>query len=113
MAVPVVNLSVDRGATFSTNIKLKRDGAPLDLTGYSLSAKIRKHYGASTYYPLSVVASSPNSLGVVQIGMSSTITSTIPVGRYVYDLMISYNTGVTTVTSKAVEGTVIVKGTAS
>jgi hypothetical protein len=113
MAVPVVNLSIDKGVTFSTNIKLKKDGAAIDLTGYTFSAKIRKHYGASSYYPLNVSAVSPVSLGIVQIGMASTITSTLPVGRYVYDLLITYSVGITTTTSKALEGTVIVKGTAS
>jgi hypothetical protein len=113
MAVPAVNLSIDKGVTFSTNIKLKRDGAPLDLTGYIFSGKIRKHYGSSTYYPLDVSASIPQYLGIVKIGMASTVSSTIPVGRYVYDVLFTYTSGITTITSKAVEGTVIVKGTAS
>lgn len=113
MAVPVVNLSIDKGVDFSTNIKLKRDGAVLDLTGYSFSAKIRKHYGSSSYYHLSVSAVAPFNLGIVKIAMASTVTSTLPTGRYVYDLLIAYNSGVSTVTSKALEGTVIVKGTAS
>jgi hypothetical protein len=113
MAVPVVNLSIDKGSTFTTNVKLKRDGAAIDLTGYTLSAKMRKHYNASTYYNFNVSAISPLSSGIVQIGMASTVTSALPVGRYVYDLLVTYTTGITTTTSKALEGTVIVKGTAT
>jgi len=108
MAVPAVNLTIDKGVTFSTSIKVKQDGAPINLTGYTLSAKMRKHYDASTYYTFTTVSPSPN-LGLVNIGMASTITSTIPVGRYVYDLIIT-SSGTTT---KVVEGTIIVKGTAS
>ena len=108
MAVPAVNLIIDKGTTFSTSIKLKKDGAALNLTGYTLSAKMRKHHGASSYYSFSAISPSP-SQGLVTVGMASSITSTIPVGRYVYDLLITY----AGTTSKAVEGTIIVKGTVS
>ena len=108
MAVPSVNLTIDKGTTFSTSIKLKRDGGALNLTGYTLSAKMRKHYSASSYYSFTATSPSPTQ-GLVNVGMASSITSTIPVGRYVYDLLITYS-GTTT---KALEGTVIVKGTAS
>lgn len=108
MAVPAVNLTIDKGTTFSTSIKLKRDGAPINLTGYTLSAKMRKHYNASSYYTFTATTASPTQ-GIVTVGMASSITSTIPEGRYVYDLLITY----AGTTSKAVEGTIIVKGTAS
>lgn len=108
MAVPAVNLTIDKGVTFSTSIKLKKDGAPINLTGYTLTSKMRKHYDASSYYTFTVTSASP-STGVVNVGMASSITSTIPTGRYVYDLLITYS-GTTT---KALEGSIIVKGTAS
>lgn len=108
MAVPAVNLTIDKGVTFSTSIKLKKDGASINLTGYTLAAKMRKHYDASSYYAFTVTSPSP-SQGLVNVGMASSITSTIPVGRYVYDILITYS-GTTT---KAVEGTILVKGTAS
>jgi hypothetical protein len=74
---------------------------------------MRKHYSSSTYYNFNVSATSPLSSGIVKIGMASTVTSTLPVGRYVYDLLVTYTSGITTITSKALEGTVIVKGTAT
>jgi len=108
MAVPSVNLTIDKGTTFVTSLKLKQDGAPINLTGYTLSAKMRKHYNASSYYSFTVTPVSPTQ-GIVNVGMASSITSTIPTGRYVYDVLITYSTTV----NKVVEGTVIVKGTAS
>ena len=108
MAVPAVNLTIDKGTTFSTSIKLKQDGSPINLTGYTLSAKMKKHYNASTSYTFTTTSPSPTQ-GIVNVGMASSITSTIPVGRYVYDILITF-TGTTT---KVIEGTVIVKGTAS
>jgi hypothetical protein len=47
--------------------------------------------------------------GIVRIGMASTITATIPSGRYVYDVLAT-SSGTTI---KVIEGTVIVKGTAT
>jgi hypothetical protein len=108
MAVPSVNLTIDKGVTFLTSLKLKQDGAPINLGGYTCTSKMRKHYGASTSYPLTINIVSPSE-GTITIGMASTITSTIPIGRYVYDVLISFSGS----TSKVVEGTITVKGTSS
>jgi hypothetical protein len=108
MAVSSVNLTIDKGTTFSTSLKLKQDGAILNLTDYVCTAKMRKHYNASSYYSFNVTEVSPTQ-GVINVGMASSITSTIPVGRYVYDILITFQN----TTIKVVEGTVIVKGTAS
>lgn len=109
MAVPAVNLVIEKGTTFSTSFKLKKDGAPLDLTGYTISSKMRKHYSASSSYTFTSSAVAPLSSGMVNVGLAKSITSTIPVGRYVYDVLITIN-GTTT---KVIEGNVLVKGTAS
>lgn len=108
MAVPSVNLTIDKGTTFTTSLKLKKDGAALNLTGYTCTAKMRKHYDSSSFYSFTVNQVSPVQ-GIVSVGMASTITSTIPTGRYVYDVLITYQN----TTTKVVEGTIIVKGTAS
>lgn len=108
MAVPVVNLSIDQGTRFSTSLKIKLDGGALNLSGYTFSSKLKKHYAATTSYPFTVSIASTTS-GIINIGMASTITATIPPGRYVYDV-ISTTSGVA---SKVIEGTVIVKGTAT
>ena len=109
MAVPAVNIVLEKGTDFSTNIKLKKDGAPIDLTGYTCTAKIRKYYTSSTHYDFVATPLEPLILGVLNVGMASSITSTIPTGRYVYDILITF-AGTTT---KVVEGNVLVKGTAS
>ena len=44
MAVPAVNLTIDKGTSFLENFKLKKDSAPIDLTGYTFSVKIKKSY---------------------------------------------------------------------
>jgi hypothetical protein len=109
MAVPAVNIVIEKGTNFSTNFKLKKDGAPIDLTGYTCVSKIRKHYTASTYYSFTTSLLNPLSSGMINLSMSSATTSNIPIGRYVYDVLITLS-GTTT---KVLEGTVLVKGTAS
>jgi hypothetical protein len=64
---------------------------------------------ANTYYTFSVTAIVPYNSGVVKLNMPKNTTSQLPIGRYVWDLLITIG-GITT---KAAEGTVIVKGTAS
>ena len=109
MAVPAVNIVIEKGTDFSTNFKLKQNGAPINLTGYTFSSKMKKHPASSTSYSLTVTPLAPYSNGVIRVGMANTITSTIPVGRYLYDVLIT----ISGTTTKAIEGTVLVKGTAS
>lgn len=108
MAVPVVNFTIDQGTRFSTSLKIKLDGGALNLSGYTFSSKLKKHFGAVDSYPFTVSIASTTT-GTITIGMASTITDTIPPGRYVYDVL-STTSGIT---NKVVEGTVIVKGTAT
>ena len=89
MAVPAVNIVLDQGTDFSTNFKLKRDGSAIDLTNHSYTARMKKYYTSSTYYDFTVTPSMSLTDGVINVGMASSITSTIPTGRYVYDILIT------------------------
>lgn len=109
MAVTSVNLTIDKNVDFTTSLKLKNDGSTIDLNGYTFTAKLRKHYAASSYYTFTVTPVTPVTSGIVKLSMTKTTTAQIPVGRYVWDLLITFSGA----TYKAVEGTAIVKGTAS
>ena len=111
MAVPAVNFTVDKGVNFLTAIRIKIDGAPVELNDYTFSSKIKKHYGASISYEITVTPTAPTNEGLVNLSISAADSADIPVGRYYYDLLATnIATGFVT---KVVEGTVIVKGTAS
>jgi cellulose biosynthesis protein BcsQ len=111
MAVPAVNFTIDRGVDFLTAIRIKIDGAPIELTEYSFSSKIKKHYGSSTSYNITITPTAPTDEGLVDLSISAEDSADIPVGRYYYDLLATNNaTGFVT---KVVEGTILVKGTAS
>lgn len=111
MAVPVVNYTVDRGVNFLTSIRIRIDGAPVELTDYTFSSKLKKHYGSATSYEITVTPTIPTNEGVVDLTISAADTSDIPIGRYYYDLLAT-NVASGNVT-KVVEGTILVRGTAS
>jgi len=114
MAVQVVNLTVEQGADFSAFLNLRSNGAPINLTGYQFFSKIKKHYSATNSYSFNVSVVNPATSGNILVGMSKTITSTIPSGRYVYDVLgISSGVGIVSTTDKYFKGTVIVEGTSS
>ena len=48
MAVPSVNIQIEKAATFSSTFDVKKqDNSALNLTGFSFSAKMRKHAAAA------------------------------------------------------------------
>lgn len=108
MAVPAVNIVIEKNTSFSTSFKLKQDGAPLDLTGCTFTSKMKKHHTATTSYSFTVTPGLPAS-GLITVGMTTTTTATLTPGRYVYDVLMTLS-GKTT---KVIEGNAIVKGTAS
>ena len=80
-----VNLVVDQGATFETVQTLTQDNGDLiDLTGYSGTAQLRKHYTSSNSTSFTVTLGGAN--GTVTLGMSANTTANIVAGRYVYDV---------------------------
>lgn len=97
------NLLIDQGATFSTTITVTDDeGIPMNLSGYTGAAQIRKHYTSSNSVNFSVSIS--GSDGEVTLGLTANATSLITPGRYVYDCEIT-NGGVV---SRILEGIVTV-----
>lgn len=96
-----VNLVIDQGTTFNTTFDIKDDaGNPIDFTGYTGTAQIRKHYTSSNAVNFTVSA---NSSGVITLSLTSNATNGMAAGRYVYDveMVAPGNT-----TSRIVEGIV-------
>jgi hypothetical protein len=110
MAVSAVNFTIDKGADFSTALKIKTDGAVVNLIGYGFSCVMRKHYDSPVGYAFSTTVLPPESAGIVKIEMSNSVTTELPIGRHVYDL---FTINVSGVKTKVLEGNVLVKGSAS
>lgn len=98
------NIIIDQGTTFSTVITLAdENGDAINLTGYSANSQIRKHYSSSNSQSFSI--SLGGTLGTVTLSLTSTQTSNLVAGRYVYDVEV---VSTSNVVSRIVEGIVTV-----
>jgi hypothetical protein len=98
------NLVIDQGTTFSTDLSLQdENGDILQLFGYTANSQIRKWYTSTT--PAATFTTVVNTdTGVITLSLTSTQTSNLVSGRYVYDVEV--NDG--SVISRVVEGLVTV-----
>lgn len=110
MAVYAVNYTLDKGTDFETELNLTEDdGSPLNLTGYTGSAKIRK-YPTSPRYKAFTITFISREQGRVKISLSSTQTSGLDAGRNYYDMFLTDTTGKV---RKVIEGNIIVNESAT
>lgn len=93
----VNNLVIDQGTTFSLTITVAdSNGNPLDLTGYTLRAQLRKSYGSTSYTNFTTASATPSD-GELTISLTAAQTSGLRAGRYVYDIEIDNEGEVTRV----------------
>jgi hypothetical protein len=106
MAAYVSNIVVDVGANFDQSFNLETNAnAPLNLTGYTGAAKLKKS-AATSKTAADFVVSFPDPLqGQLKISLASSITSALKPGRYVYDVLL---TDASSMKSRVVEGSAIV-----
>jgi hypothetical protein len=101
----VSNLYVDQGSFFRTYVTVSNtDGAPLDLTNYTVASQMRKSYQSSTAYNFTGSITNPVQ-GRVRIELSSEQSRLIPAGKYLYDLEVTAPNGEKT---RVVEGIVLI-----
>ena len=107
MSVYVSNIVIESGATFESVFEFEEytNETALNLTGNTVSAQLRKHYGSSTAVSFASTITSASG-GKISIELSPTQTSALKQGRYVYDVAIESTGGKKT---KLVEGSAIVR----
>ena len=112
MAVPSVNIQIDKGTDFSSTFDLsKRDNSPLDLTLYDFQAKMRKHAEAPAHVAFAATYGGQPAKGNLNISLTAAQTGIITAGRYEYDvLIINRNSNAKT---KVFQGQALVIPTAS
>jgi hypothetical protein len=99
------NITIDQGTSFETTLDVTDDnGDPINLTGYTGAAQMRKHYTSSNSYAF-VVSINPTA-GVVTLTMNAATSGAITAGRYVYDCELT--SSATTTISRVLEGIVTV-----
>lgn len=110
MAVPAVNLTIDKGTYFEATFTVyNSDGSVVNLTGFAASARIRKHPTATAYQQFSTSVTAVR--GEIRISLSNAATAALKEGRNYYDVIITENTSGRN--TKVFEGTAIVTNTVS
>ena len=103
----VKNLYIDQGTDFNAQITIYDDNnAPWDLDGYVGEAKIRKSYYSSTSVDFTVSFPVIRTTGTVILDLTSTQTSSLEQGRYLYDVVLTNSSGKKT---RVIEGIVTIK----
>lgn len=105
MAIYVANITIPGGADFQQTFYLESvSNTPLNLTGYTGYAKLKKS-PASLNTSATFAVSFPNPVeGKIKISLGSTTTSRLRPGRYCYDILLDSGTSKT----RAVEGSALV-----
>lgn len=102
----VHNLYIDQGSDFNAQITIYDDNnVPWDLNGYTGSSKIRKSYYSSSSIDFTVSFAPIRTTGTVILDLSSSVTSTLEHGRYLYDIVITNPAGKKT---RVIEGIVTI-----
>lgn len=104
MAAYSINLLVEKNSDFSTTITIadEDNGLPLNLTGFTAEAKIKRSFASAVSQSFSVEFVDRVD-GVMGLSLTSSQTSLLTARRYVYDLVITSPSGVKT---RVVEGIV-------
>ena len=106
MASAVSNLLIYQGSDFIIDFTVENDnGTNFDLTGYSAACLIKKHYTSSTSQTVTAAILTPPTSGRIQLSLTNSQTTAMKSGRYVYDVVITSDTGIK---SRVLEGSVSV-----
>lgn len=81
-----INLTMDQGSEFLNSFLVTSLDNPTSLAGYTGASQMRKHAAADENIPIDITVLSN---GTVKMHLSSSITSAIEAGRYVYDVEIT------------------------
>jgi len=100
------NLLIEQGTDYTTTLTVNdADGVPVNLTGYTGAAQIRKHYSSNTATTIAVSFSSDRTSGLVTLTVARSVTQAMAHGRYVYDVEL---TNASASVSRLVEGIVTI-----
>jgi hypothetical protein len=107
-ATYTANLVIYTGTDFTQSFILEdsQSNSLKDLTGYTGCAQMKRYESSLKTADLSVGFANDRTSGKVTVSMGASDTAALKAGKYFYDLLLNSPTGTT---SRAVEGTVLVK----
>ena len=106
MPAGYTDIFLEQGTTFSTTITLDDAyGNAYNLSGFSVASKARRSYFSANATIVFTTTISDASNGVISLSANSAITSNVPAGKLVYDVIMTDPTGSV---SRVLEGQIIV-----
>ena len=106
-AVYVNNIVINSGSDFSQSFTLESSdtNSTFNLTNYTVESQMRKWYGSSTATSFTATIPAPSTDGKILLRLTSTQTSNLKPGRYVYDVIIEDEYGIR---NRVIEGMALV-----
>ena len=105
-----VDLIVNQKSSFEVSFDVQHaNGSPLNLTGYSVTGKLKPDFQSPDSSAIAMTAAVSNaSSGVITVSMSPTLTASLQPLKYVYDVSITDD--VSGFKTRIVEGFVRISG---
>lgn len=89
MAAIPVNLLIDKGADFDVTFFItNKDGTPLNMSGYTGNAAMKKSYSASSSIPFTLTFVN-RTTGEIALSLTDEETAALDRRRYVYDIVLA------------------------
>lgn len=101
------DITIDKGSDVAIEIHLvKPDGSIKDLTGHTVTAKMKKTYNSTDSDTTDFTTAISNATGgIALISLTNTQTDALKAGRYVYDVELSYlDSASNTIIERVLEG---------
>ena len=97
----ISNLVIDANADYSSTVtisSISSDGTetPFDLTGYTVTASIRKTFASATATAFAITVDPDPTTGSVTVGLTDVQSGTLDRGRYVWDMVVTSAGGLIT-----------------
>jgi hypothetical protein len=104
--------TIDQGADVAIELHLvNKDGSKKNLGNHSIAAKMKRNYTSDSdeTTAFNAIVVSPPEDGVITISLSNTQTDLLRVGKYVYDVEMSYtDSDGDAIIERVLEGRIIV-----
>ena len=105
MAAGTYNFILEQGATFNRILTVKENNSAMNLTNYTVAAKMRSTHDSGTVVGTFTCTISDATAGEITMQMTNSTTAAIEEGIYVYDLEITNSAGTVT---RLMEGNITV-----
>ena len=83
----IANILVDQGANYTTPLEITdASGNPINLTGWTAEAHIRKHFSSTTNKSFIITFDADRTTGLIEMALPGSNSTVMVPGRYLYDL---------------------------